>query len=419
MAKILLKNALIYNQVGKQHGKRRDILIVDGIISEIKSSIASKADHTIKSKNLCVSGGWLDIGCFNGEPGYEYREDLDSLRAVAVQGGYTHLAPFPTGLPPMDNKSQVQYLLHQNINQAVHMIPIAAMSKGRKGVDIGELLDLKQAGAVAFSDGKSGTNINLLERSLQYLKSQNTTVIHVVNSKDELDLGQVNEGASSVYLGLQGLPEYKEKIDIDKVLEAIRYTGGKALIHNISLSSSVKSIEKARKDISVDISIPYLNLIYNDTDVINFDVNLKILPPLRSQIELNKLIKAIEKGQINVITSNHNPKSKEEKDEPFGQSSFGATGLNTLFPALVTHTPLSLDRIVQCLSFGPYQALLGDPPQIKVGEKANLTFFDPDEEFVFNPSLDHSKSINNPFYESKLKGKVLGIINFNNFEQNL
>jgi len=361
----------------------------------------------------------LDIGCFNGEPGYEYREDLDSLKAAAAKGGYTHLAPFPTSSPTVDTKGQVQYLLSKNTDHPVKILPIASLSAGRQGKDLAELIDLSHAGAVAFSDGKKGTSTSLLERGLQYLKGRKEKVIHVINTKDELGVGQINEGKASVYLGLPGLPEHKEIQAVEKAIAAARYTEGDILIHNISLEASLTSITKAKKTHkNIDVSVAFMNLIHSEDDLLDFDANKKVLPPMRMAKELKKLSKGVTTGQITVITSNHTPRSKEEKDEPFGQSAFGASSLASTFTALVTHSDISTESIISCLSDGPYRALGLEIPLIANGEVANLTLFDPTMTTEILSKEDPSLSNNNPYHGHNMTGRVLGIVNFDIFKEN-
>lgn len=417
MGLVLLKNATILNSKSKHHLKKRDLLIKDGVIVEIKASLKTKKATILESKSLHVSGGWCDIGCFNGEPGFEYREDLESLTAAASQGGYTHIAPFPTSSPATDSKSQLQYITHRNSKSVVTILPIANVSSHGSGQDISEIIDLSTHGAVAFSDGyESYIDHDFLVRGLQYLESIGGVYIHPVKSKSSVNKGHINEGKCSVALGLEGIPAYTEEIDVDQLLSAIDYAGGRVLLHNVSLSSAIRKVKK--KD-DLFISTSFLHLLFDEEAVQSFNVNFKVLPPLRTSYNLTRLAKDFESGKIQIITSNHKPLSKEEKDEPFGQSDFGASTLECVYSALNTHGKnLSQERIIHSLSEAPYEALRLDAPVIEAGQKANLTFYDPTITYECSSSHLRSKSKNNPFLGQELKGRIIGTMNFDKLEQN-
>lgn len=414
MNRILIKKARIYDQNSNQHLKVRDVLIENGNITEIKARIQPSGKYqTIESKQLCISPGWVDIGSFNGEPGKEQREDLESLRNAAAHGGYIGIAPFPTGLPTTDSKGQIAYLKANNHENAVQIFPIGALTMERNGKDMSELIDISAAGAIAFSDGQGSLmGEGQIQRSLLYLKGIDANLIYVVNAKKPGEKGQVNEGEVSVSMGVEGIPTHQEKVAVNTVLRQVEYTGSRALIHNISLGWAADKIAKKATSFNVSASVPYLNLAHNEENVRNFNSNFKLLPPLRTETERKKLCKAVEKGKVDIITSNHSPKTIEEKDEPFGLSPFGASSIETTFSGLVTYAEdLSLDRIIYALSIGPRKTLGLDNATIKVGQKASITLFDP--SLQWNVTKDHllSKSKNNPYLGVQLKGRVIGILN--------
>ena len=373
-----------------------------------KNITAGSKARVIKSKNLCVSVGWLDIGAFNGEPGYEYREDLDSLKSAAAHGGYCSISPFPTCKPSIDNKAQVRFILSRNHEHPVQVLPIGTLSKNREGSEMSEYIDLFEAGAVAFSDGsESKTTGNQLERSLEYLKGIDGLTIHVPHR----GVGDfIDEGHVSVKMGLKGLSKHKEESEVDEALKRLRYTESKLLIHGISTSEPLRWAQY--KKLKVEFSIPALNLIYSDEDVEDFVLNLKVDPPLRQPKEKRALIKAIESGQVDIIISNHKPLSPEEKDQPFGLSEEGASTIDYTFAALNTlASDISLERLTFVLSEGPYNALEIPAPTIQKGASSVLTIFDPEEEIKVTENSIISKSKNSPFIGLTLRGKVLGIIN--------
>lgn len=407
--KILLRNAHIYDIRSKHHDTKRDVLIEQGHITKIAKRITPPAKtRIITSPGLSISPGWLDIGTFNGEPGYEYREDLDSLRQAAVAGGYAALAPFPTGHPTIDNKGQLHYLRSQAQDHIVDIYPIAAISKNREGKELSELLDMAAAGAAAFSDGNaSSDDEDVLIKALLYLKSCDGLVIQSASSQSPS--GHVNEGEISVKMGLEGMPIHLEKSRVQTLVRAAEYAKSKMLICNISTSEALAEIRKSSQLATLDSAIPFMNLIYDENDVIDFNLSLKVNPPLRSTRDKKALVKAINSGQVNIITSNHTPLSKEEKDQPFGMSAFGAATLELVFSALVSKTDIPLDRLVHCLSIGPREALSVACPKVAVGHEACLTLFDPSvDTAVASPK---SKGTNSLVADTRFKGQIIGLIN--------
>lgn len=409
--KILIKNATVYDDRSPVHLQKTDILIIDGLITKIASEISESADHVISSPELCVSPGWLDIGPFNGEPGYEQREDLHSLKNAAAKGGYAYIAPLPNTNPTIDSKSQINFLQRQNDFHATEILPIAAASIGANGIDMSEVIDLVQSGAIAISDGyKSNISKGNLVRIMQYVKGIGATYIHYLPSNVLSADGQINEGEMSILLGMEGIAAIEEIISVQEVLAIAEYVDYPIRIQNISTSAALKLIEKSKSDVTV--SVPYLNLTVSEGALRSFDVNLKVLPPLRQEAERKALIKAINKGKINCITSNHMPIKVEDKDKEFGLSKFGAIGLETCFAGIWTFaTDINLDRVVYCLSQGAYD-MLGLPcPSLSEGEKSVLTLFDPSLDIKITPHFIESKSLNTPFLNKTLKGKILGVIN--------
>lgn len=408
---ILLKKARIYDHRSPHHLKKMDVLIEKGIITSIAKKIkAAPKTKVIESPDLSVSPGWLDIGTYNGEPGFEYRDDLDTLRAAAQKGGFRGLAPFPTGQPTIDSKGQLHFLKSKTEGHPVSIYPIAAITKDRAGKEMSELLDLHANGAVAFSDGAiDSSNKDQLLKGMQYLKGINALTIF--DPSDHKD-GQLHEGAASVQMGMEGIPSLSEEAKVYEAIKLSEYAEARILIHNISTVSGLKEAKSSANKEHIFFSVPFLNLIKEDTDLLGFDVNLKVSPPIRGKSERKALCKAVESGQINVITSNHQPLSIEEKDQPFGLSKFGASTLESVFAALNTYAKeLSTERIIYCLSIGPRSILEIDSPNVKKGEKADLTVFDTSLSEPFIASEIKSKSLNNPFLDQVLRGKVLGIIN--------
>ncbi len=404
---ILLKNARLYDSRSKYHLKRVDLLIKDGKIKKIGSDIKSRGVEVVKSKNLSVSPGWLDIGAYNGEPGHEALEDLNSLKKSAAAGGYIYLATLPTTAPSIDSKSQITYLQKNNDNGVTEILPVACATQGAKGAVISEMIDLDLSGAVAFTDGPDHEiNRGQLLRILQYLKRIDGIYIHYLKHNCLVSNGQISEGAQSMKLGLVGMPKTEEKLETLNAIEIARYVGSDIHIHNVSTPDVIQK----SADIQISYSVPFLNLIHTDKDLEGFNTNLKVIPPLREQSDKNGLIKLINSGKINCVNSNHRPVLQEDKDKEFGMAKFGNIGLQHCYAALNTHaTKLEQERLIHCLSQGAYEYLKLDAPRIEVDQEARLTLFDPDIKSDSGPS--HAKCANNPFEGENLTGCIIGVIN--------
>lgn len=410
----LLKNATIIHS-GSKTSTKKDIHIKNGIIQKIGSKLQVSGAKVIESDHLHVSPGWLDIGTQIGEPGYEHRENLESVAMAAAEGGYTGIACFPNTYPIIDNKSAIHFIQSNTAKSPVDFYPIAALSKNADGEDISEMMDLDANGAIAFSDGKKSIqNSGVLLRALQYVKSFDGCIIQKSIDQKIACEGQVHEGKMSIQLGLKGIPSIAETSSLQKDLELNRYAESKITFHTISSEGSYKVIKEAKKNKDeVNCTVAYLNLVTNDEVLIDFDSNYKVDPPIRSNKDQNALIKGIKDGTIDAICSNHVPLEEEKKKMEFSNADFGAIGLQTTFSSCWTDLSdkLSLEDICDKLSNGPRSILGMDLVVIKEGEKANLTLFDPTKKWTFEHKNNKSKSKNSPFIGKELKGVVLGIIN--------
>jgi len=411
----LLKSATIIAPGSAYHKKKRDILINKGKIQKIAANIKESKANLIRSKNLHVSIGWFDIGCHHGEPGLEQRETLESLNMTAVKGGYTGLATFPNTNPVVQHKGDIKYIKESTRDMLVDFHPIAALSKDCDGKAMTEMLDLNAAGAVAFSDGlKPINNPGLLSRALEYKKSFSGKILHHAMDTSLNDKGQIHEGAMSISLGLAGISVISEKTMVERDINIADYTQSDIILHGITTKESVEEIKNAKKKkIGIVATVPYLNLVKLDTSLHEFNVNLKVLPPLRDASNQNSMLQAVKKNSVDAIISNHYPLEIEDKKKEFPYAAFGAAGLQSVFAALNTYCrkDLSLEKIIEKISVGPRRILSLPIPSIEEKMPANLVAFDPDIEWTFEISKNSSLSINNPFLGETLRGKVIACFN--------
>lgn len=412
--KLLIKRAKVIDSPSRYHNKVVDILVVDGRIAEIKSAITpAAAVKTIQSKDLHVSLSWIDMGTQTGEPGLEHREDWSTLTSAAKSGGFGGIAPFPNTLPVIQHKSDINFIKERAKHYHMDVYPIAALSTDSAGAEITEMYDLHTAGASAFSDGlKTITHTGLLARALEYVKSFDGLIIHHPSEKTLVQEAQMNEGEMSTLLGMRGMPATAEIIGLKRDLDVLAYTRSRMCIYGISAAESVRIIKEARKNLAdrLTATVPYLNLIFTDKDLDQFDTNYKVMPPLRRKTDQNELIKGLKDGTIDAIVSNHYPIEEEGKKLEFPYARFGASGLESCFAACNTFAnSLDLETLINKLTYGPRE-ILGIPSEgIKADARATLTLFDPGEEWTFDKTF--SKSSNNPFLGTRLKGKVIAVLN--------
>lgn len=407
---ILIKSAKIIDSQSKFHLKIRDILIENGKITNIASSIKNiKGYKEIAFKNLHISNGWFDTSVSFGEPGYEERETIANGLKVAAKSGFTAVALNANTNPVIDNKSAVAFLINKAVNNTVALYPIANLTQQAKGTELAELYDMSNSGAIAFGDYNSPIkNANLLKLALLYAQNFNGLVLSFPQDNSIANNGIVNEGENSTLLGLKGNPALSEELQIARDLFLLEYTGGKLHIPTISTATSVKLIAQAKKkglDVTCSVSVHHLFL--NDDSLKNFNTNYKITPPLRTKKDTMALIKGVKNGTIDMITSDHNPIDIDHKKITFENALYGTIGLESLFGAL--NTMLDLEQTIQCLTTNPRNRFGILNPTITKGEVANITLFTPEIEYTFTKENILSTSKNSAFLGKKLKGKVFGV----------
>lgn len=410
--KILIKKATILSSVQEETTKK-DILIEDGIITNIGKSISDGQATLIESPNLHVSGGWMDIGPQGGQPGFEYRETLQSLALGARAGGYTAIAPFPRTQPPIQTRIEVEYLQNANEVLPVRIYPIGAVSQDLAGKDLTEMIDMIHAGAVGFSDGrKHPLEPGLLTRALEYVLPFQNVIIDFPLDRSLTAEGQMHEGKVSASLGLTGIPSVGEEITVQRDIQLTSYTKSRLHLHGISSARSLSYIQKAKSDkIGVTCDVPAMHLLLEDNDVGDFNSHMKVLPPFRDSRDRKALIKALKDDVIDHISSIHTPMEVETKECEFTYASFGSIGLESAFAVANTalRFVMPLDQIVRKFCLGPREILGVAIPQLRRGQRADLTLFDPDVEWRYEGSV-HSLSGNDALAGRTFTGRVIATV---------
>lgn len=406
----LIKSATIIDAQSSHHGNTLDIRIKNGKIAQIGVDLtADKGEKTIEKDHLQISQGWFDSSVSMGEPGYEERETISNGLDVAAASGFTGVALNAHTNPVLDSSATISFVKKLGEGALSTLYPIGALSQKSEGIDLAELYDMQQAGAVAFGDyQKAISNPNLLKIALQYAQGFKGLVLSFPQENKLVGKGIVNEGVTSTRLGLKGAPALAESAHIARDLHILEYTGGKLHIPTISAAASVNLIRSAKaKGLDVSCSVAIANLFFTDTQLENFDTHFKLLPPLRAQEDKEALIQGVKDGTIDMVTSDHNPLDVEHKKLEFDHASYGTVAQEATFGALLT--VVSDKKAIKLLTEAR-KRFTGAYSTIAEGNKANLTLFTTKGVERFRESDIRSKSKNCAFIDAKLKGKVYGVI---------
>lgn len=415
---ILIKSATILDSKSEFHNTTQDILIENGVITKIASSIKNPKNYQeIILENLHVSQGWFDSSVCFGEPGFEERDTIVNGLKTAAASGFTAVAMNANTNPVIDSNSDITFVNSKASNNAVTLLPIGALTNGSRGEDLAELFDMNTAGAIAFYDyQKPVSNSNLLKIALQYASNFNGLVCSFPQENKIAGHGVMNENITSTTLGLKGIPVLAEELQVARDLSLLEYTGGKLHIPTISTTKSVELIREAKKKkLDVTCSVAIHNLYFTDAVLTDFNTHFKVLPPLRIQTDIDALIEGVKDGTIDMVTSDHNPLDIEHKKIEFDYAAYGTIGLESAFGAL--QTIFTTKKTIDILTKGKVRFGLKQTP-INIGNKLNITLFNPVTKYTFSTKNIISKSKNAIFEHETLKGKVYGIISNNKISLN-
>ncbi len=412
--KLLIKQARVTDPSSPHNGQILDIFIENGIITQTGKNISTKADQIIDRKGLYLSPGWVDVFANFADPGYEYKETLETGAAAAAAGGYTDVFVIPNTNPVIHNKAAVEYIVQKSRLLPVNVHPIGAVTRNTEGKELAEMYDMKGSGAVALSDGlNSIESAGLLVKALQYIRPVNGILIQIPDDKSINPHGLMNEGIVSTQLGLPGKPAMAEELMVARDIKLARYAESKLHFTGISTKKSLEYIKRG-KDTGAGISCsvtPY-HLYFCDADVKNYNTHLKVNPPLRTAEDREALRKAVADGLVDCIATHHLPHEFDSKIMEFEYAKYGITGLETAYAVLNTVLPnLSQEQWVNLLSINPRRLFGLENISVREGSKASLTLFDPAQKWTVTEKDLKSKSVNTPFLGTELTGKVAGIIN--------
>ncbi|HEY8383641.1 MAG TPA: dihydroorotase [Microvirga sp.] len=408
---ILFTNARLIDP-GRDREEAGSLLVQDGVVADF-GRIGSVADaQVIDCRGEVLAPGLIDMRAFIGEPGAEHRDTLKSASAAAAAGGVTTIVSMPDTNPVLDDPAIVDFVLRRARDTAiVNVRPAGALTKRLEGRELAEIGLLREAGAIAFTDGaRSVTNAQVMRRALTYARDFDALILHHVEDPDLVGPGVMNEGEFASRLGLHGIPREAETVMLERDIRLVRLTGGRYHAAMISCADSVEIVAAAKaRGLGVTCGVSINNLALNENDIGAYRTFLKLSPPLRHEDDRQAVIEALAAGVIDVIVSDHNPQDVETKRLPFAEAENGAVGLETLLSAalrLVHGDRITLPRLLRALSTRPAEILGLPGGRLQRGAPADLVLFDPDSPWVLDRTKLRSRSKNTPFDEARLDGQV-------------
>ena len=394
-----------------------DILIVKGKIAAIGQDLEAGEGTVIDVGGRLVSPGLIDMHVHFREPGFEAKETIATGSRAAARGGFTAVACMPNTDPVADNRAVISYI-RARAEQAglIKVYPVAALTRGSRGEELTEMADLKEAGAVAFSDdGRPVSSAAVMRRAMQYARMVGLPVISHCEEPALSAGGVMHEGYMSTVLGLPGIPAAAEEIMVARDIILSEHTGCPLHIAHVSTAGSVRLIREAKaRGVPVTAEVTPHHFTLTDRAVAGYNTSAKVNPPLRTEEDVAALKEALADGTIDVIATDHAPHTVEEKDVEFQLAPFGMVGLETavglVWTELVIPGVLSPVEAIRKLTVNPARILGLQDGVIRVGADADITIIDPGLTEVVDPSTFASKGRNSPFSGKKLQGLPVATI---------
>jgi len=413
MSLICFQNArLIDPQAGTEDPG--SLLVRDGVIIAHNPSTVPNGAQTVDCEGKCLAPGIVDIGVKIGEPGERHKESFKTAGYAAAAGGVTTMVTRADTTPPVDTPEVLDFVKRRAQEVSlVRIAPMAALTKGREGREMTEFGFLRDAGAVAFSDGdRVVQDPKVLARALTYAKGLDALVFGHVQDPGLSKGAAVTSGKFATLRGLPGVSPIAERMGLERDLALIEMTGARYHVDQISSASSLPALERTRAsglDVTAGVSIHHLTL--NEFDVGDYRTFFKVKPPLRSEDDRLSMVEAVTSGLIDIICSMHTPQDEESKRLPFEEAASGAVGLETLLPAamrLVHSDGITLANLWRALSLNPAKRLGLPGGTLAEGSPADLVLFDEHAPFVLDRTTLNSKSKNTPFDGARMQGRVRG-----------
>jgi len=406
---VVLRSALIVDPQSPHHGKKRDVLLRSGRIEKIASRIPGESKKEIRAKGLSLSPGWIDLRANFREPGDEQKETLESGSRAARAGGFSRVVMMPDTFPVVDNRASVEFLHRREHRQDVQLYATGSLSKAMEGRQLAELFDMREAGAVAFTDCRHPVSTELMVRALEYSKTFGGLIMTCPYDPGVNPGAMMHEGPTSTSLGMKGMSSLSEELRLHRDLRLLNYCGGRMHVSLISTSGSVDLIRKAKKEgLQVTCGVAAHQLVFSDEDLAGFDANLKVFPPFRSLSDRKALITGLLDGTIDAICSDHSPEDHEHKVVEWEYAAFGISGIQTAAAVAwrALRDKMPIEDFVARLVSGPASVLSVQTNVIDEGMPAEVTAFAVGETQLVSRETWQSKGLNSPFFGQGLPLRI-------------
>ena len=414
--KLIIKNGRVIDPANKIDGDH-DILIDKGLIQTVapRGKISSRdagSAKVIDAQGCIVAPGFLDMHVHFREPGFEYKETIESGCESAAAGGFTTVAMMPNTDPVNDNRSVTEFMLSQaRAHGKIQALPIGAITRGLKGEALSDMGDLKDAGVIAFSDdGRPVMNNQVMRHAFEYSRMFDLPLIQHSEILDLTQGGCMNESRVSTELGLKGMPTEAEDIMVYRDIALLEKTGGRLHVAHISSGESVELVRRAKaKGLPVTCEVAPHHFILTDESVRGYDTNTKMSPPLRTQKDIDAIKEGLKDGTIDIIATDHAPHDLVDKQADYHSACFGIVGLETALPLslrLVEEKILTLPQLVEKLTARPAEIFKLEQGTLGGGKPADVVIFDLRHEYTVEANKFKSKSKNSPFDGWQVRGQV-------------
>lgn len=390
-----------------------DVIIENGLVSAIVTPGKAKdVDTIINAKGLTVIPGIVDMHIHLRDPGYEYKEDIESGTMAAAAGGVTAVACMANTNPVNDNAAVTADIIRRSLESGyVKVYPVGAMTKGLKGHELAEIASMKEAGIVAVSDdGLPVNSAEIMRRGLEYSLGLDLPVISHAEEPSLSCGGCMNEGYRSTVMGLQGIPNASEDIMVMRDIALAELSGARLHIAHISSGAAVNFVREAKaRGVQVTAEAAPHHFVLTEEALEGYDTNAKMNPPLRCAKDVDAIKAGLKDGTIDAIATDHAPHTTIEKDVEFDMAAYGIIGLETLLPltlTLVDEGVLSLTEAVEKMTINPAKIIGINGGSLKEGMPADIAIIDIDTTYRYDKSKVKSKSNNTPFDGWEMKGRA-------------
>ncbi len=420
--KVLFKNIRAINPA-QNLDQQLSILVEDGIIKSMGQSMTTDNDtKVVMGENFILSPGLFDMHVHLREPGFEYKETIDTGTDAAANGGFTGIVAMPNTNPCTDNVSVVEFIKNKSSHKLTDVYISAAITKNRDGKQLTEIIELSEYGVVLFTDdGSPVSQADVMRLAFEYAAPKDLLLSQHCEECSLTHNYAMNESELSYKLGLKGYPSIAEEIILNRDIMLAEYLGNRRYhAQHLSTKGAVKIVKTSKnKGLRVTAEVTPHHFILNDKNLVSYDSNYKMNPPLRKNEDIEALIEGLKDGTIDCIATDHAPHAIHEKFVELENAPNGIIGLETALGLsltfLVHKGHLTVGQLIEKMSVNPRQILNLPTILIKEGETANLTVFDLNEEWTVNKANFKSKSKNTPFNSFILKGKPKFVVNKNQF----